>query len=117
MSALARSAYGLDAGPDYPDWRVNGACAKGTYPADWWCSPGERDQARAIWVCLNECAVRITCRTWADQHRPLADQAVYGGIYWTRTAGTNGGNNRKGPVRPAGRQLRPLSPHMAGDAA
>lgn len=96
---MTRSAYGLDSGAEV-DWRRKGACAQGVWPADWWTNRDSDWQFRrwAMWVCYDQCPVRLACRQWAERNLDLADQAVYGGVWWSRSRTHT--NRRYGPVRP-----------------
>lgn len=112
MSRMSRSAHGLDTAAEV-DWRVQGACAQGDWPANWW-THGDIDPSPrrwAIWVCWTECPVRRACQAWAEAHPALADQAVYGGAWWTRDR--NDGGNRRGTPRPSA-FYRPAPPPPQG---
>lgn len=97
------TAWGLDSEGDGVNWRVRGACRDRAYDANLWTSPKPEDRGQAVWVCNNVCAVRTTCRRWADQNRNLVRDCVYGGILWTSP------RNRT-EVRPSGIQPAPRRP-------
>ena len=103
VTTRTNSARGLDSGPeDGRDWRLDGACRNND--PDLWTSPNASERGHAIWICQRRCPVRAACWQWANQHRDAVDQAVYGGIYWTRGAKDVGGHDSTAPVRPAGIQ-------------
>jgi hypothetical protein len=103
VSFQASTSWGLDSGADGINWRLRGACMDPAYDANLWTSPKAEDRGQAVWICNNVCAVRITCRRWADQNRPLARDSIYGGILWTSP------RNRT-EVRPCGIQPVPRRP-------
>jgi hypothetical protein len=78
------AAFGLDSGPEAPNWRPSGAC--NAYDPDWWTSTDRTELGAAVWVCQHRCPVAVAqqCLEWARGHRELVDQAVYGGVFWTR---------------------------------
>lgn len=105
MTQLTRSAYGLDSGPETDAWRRVGACNQAD--PDLFTSGNDADVAQARWVCLNRCQVREACLAWAGANPELANQAVYGGLYWTRPHAATG---NPGTPRPSHRQPRPIPP-------
>lgn len=92
------------------DWRLDAVCRNPAYNPDWWTG-GWPEIRQAVWVCRTVCPVRTPCRRWAEEHRRLARDAVYGGLYWSsRHPGSE--------VRPFGNQPVPQRPYSAdGQAA
>jgi hypothetical protein len=110
--ATTTATWGLDSGGDGLNWRHRGACTDtDNYDPDWWHSPKIGERGWAIYICQRLCPVQVTCQRWAIDNKNLCDQAVYGGVYFTRDRHRGAGSQQRyGPVRPAAQQPAPRPP-------
>lgn len=84
----ARTAYGLDSGPDRLDWRQHAAC-KATM--DMHSDPGKPwsdKAARMAHICRTHCPVIVPCLADAEEHRPVC--GVQGGRVWVHAGAHTG---------------------------
>lgn len=95
---------------DHEEWRIRGACASGRFDPNLWTSTDPGDQGQARFVCMTACPVLERCYQEATRNPHLADQAVYGGMYWCRPRGSNGERLASAPVHEATRQPVPVPP-------
>lgn len=107
------TAWGLD-GHHGDTWRDQAACHNPSFDPNLWTSSTMTDRGQARWVCENLCVVLAACRRWARDNTDLCDQAVYGGVYYTRRADRITGQ-RLGPVRAATNQ--PTAHRPTGEPA
>lgn len=101
-AAPTLTAWGLTSGGG-DTWREQAACRNPALDPNLWTSPVKEERGQARWVCENLCQVLAACRRWARDNTQLCDQAVYGGVYYTRRVDRATGT-RLYPVRPAANQ-------------